>query len=158
MRFFKTVLSILLCICLFAGCGSAEKLDAKDIAEEVKKLSSDTVSWVVLDKTKMSTYFGISDESISDFAGYVNDAEEHFDMIAVFKFKDKNTRDNILSGISIMATQMSKSYSLANVSEATKINNRIIAETKDMIILCIMDKQDKITKYLTDNIGAKLIS
>lgn len=158
MRFFKTVLSIMLCICLFAGCGSADKLSAKDIADEIKNLSSDTVSWVTLDKSKISTYFGISDEHISDFTGYLNDAEEHFDMIAVFRFENADIREDIIAGINTMTAQISESYKLANISEATKINNRTIAETANTVILCIMDKQDKITKYLTDDLGAEIIS
>lgn len=148
----------MLCICILAGCGSSDGTSAQDIADRLKGFSPDTVCWTELDRTKISTYFGFGDQNISGFKGYLNEAEDKFDMIAVFSFDDDGSREDILKGINSMSEQMSDTYRLANKSVADKINSKIVAETKGTVILCIMDKNNKVTEYLTKELNADIIS
>ncbi len=158
MRIFKCILSILLCICLLSGCSSTSDMSAKEIAEELKSFSASTISWIELDKSKISTYFGFTDEKISDFKGYLNSAEENFDMIAVFRFEDKAAREDIMKGIDMMTKQMSDTYNLANKSISDKINGHVIAELNDTVILCIMETSEKVMSFITEDVGAKIIN
>ncbi len=158
MRIFKSILSILLCFCVLAGCSSKSQPSAKDIADGLKSLSASTISWIELDKSKISTYFGFTDEKITDFKGYLNSAEENFDMIAVFKFEDKEVREDIMKGIGTMTQQMSETYNLANKSISDKINSHIIAERDGTVILCIMGANEKISSFITEDVGAKVIT
>ena len=158
MRVFKCILSILLCFCVLVSCTSKNELSAKDIAEGLKSLSASTISWIELDKSKISTYFGFTDEKISDFKGYINSAEENFDMIAVFKFEDNEVREDIMKGIGTMTQQMSETYNLANKSISDKINSHIIAERDGTVILCIMEANEKVSSFITEDVGAKVIN
>ncbi|MEE0928232.1 MAG: DUF4358 domain-containing protein [Acutalibacteraceae bacterium] len=158
MRGLIKILALLLCLCLLAGCGSDSRLTAKEIADELKTFSADTVSWTELGRSKISTYFGFSDENITGFKGYINDAEEKFDMIAVFGFEDETTKAEILSGISDMTTQMSENYKLANESVAGKIISKTLAQTDHFVILCIMDQNKKVTEYLQNEVKAEIIA
>ncbi len=158
MKGFIKLLSLILCLCLAAGCAAQGSLSATDIADELKSYSADTVSWAELDRTKISTYFGFTDQDITDFKGYVNVAEEKFDMIAVFGFDDEKTEEMILSGIGTMTLQMSENYKLANESISGKINGKTLAKTDSAVILCIMDQNKKVTEYLENEVGAEIIS
>lgn len=159
MKFLKILLSLLLIISVFAGCSSRDKLPSpEEIAGQLKSYSAETVNWAKLDKTKISSYFGFTDENISEFAGFVNDSEEFFDIIAVFKLENKDAKDEVLDGISFVAKNADNAFKIANKSVSDKISNKIVAETDDLIILCIMDNYSQISKYLTDDLDAKIIS
>lgn len=158
VRFFKKIIPLILCLCLFVGCSGREKLSANDIADEIKSLSSDLITWISLDKSQMSTYFSIQDDTVIHFAGYINDSENKFDIIAVFKFENQDARTQIISEINKTATQMSDNYKLANENEAQKISNHIIAQTNDTIIFCVLDNQKPITEYLTSEVKAEILN
>lgn len=132
-------------------------MSAKEVAEGLKNLAAPTVNWVNLDQTKISTYFGFSDDILSDFSGYLNSAEENFDIIAVFVFENDKDKDKIMKGISSIVTQMSESYNLANKTIADKINSYVVAEKKDTIIFYVMETNDKISNFITDEVDAKII-
>ena len=100
----------------------------------------------------------MSDESIKNFSGYINSSEERFDMIAVFEYEDKHTRQAVLDSIVSLTKQMSDNYKLANLSEASKITAPSVAEIGDIIIFCVMDNRSKITDYLENELDAKIIS
>lgn len=159
MKFLKITLILLLCLSLLAGCSAkGEQPSTLEIAQQLKSYSADTVSWAELNKTKISAYFGFADDNIEEFKGYVNDSEEYFDIIAVFKLKNPDTKDEVIKGISFMSKTANNIYRITNKSVSDKINSRIIAEKDDLIILCIMDNYGQISKYLTDVLKAKIIS
>lgn len=159
MKFLKITLILFLCLSLFAGCSAkSEQYSTLEIAQQLKSYSADTVSWAELNKTKISAYFGFADDNIEEFKGYVNNSEEYFDIIAVFKLKNPDAKNEVIKGISFMSKTADSIYKIANKSVSDKINNRIIAEKDDLIILCIMDNYGQISKYLTDVLKAKIIS
>lgn len=159
MKFLKTLLCLLFVILLLAGCSKNKPLPSvQDVAGNLKSLSSDAVVWAELDITKISSYFGITDHNISEFAGFVNNSEEFFDIIAVFKLKTEDAKEDVINGISFIAKNADNTFKIANKSVSDKISNKIVAEKDDLIILCIMDNYSQVSKYLTDELGAKIIS
>lgn len=159
MKILKILLSLLLVVIIFSGCSARDELpSATQIAIDLKAYSADTVIWAELDKTKISSYFGFTDENISEFSGFVNDSEELFDIVAVFKLKDPSAKQEVLSGINFIVENTDNTFRIANKSVSDKIANKIVAETDDLIILCIMDNYSQISKYLTDVLDAKIIS
>lgn len=147
-----------MCFCILSGCASKEAPPVSEISLSLKELSSSAVNWTSLDKTSIKTYFGLSDENIKSFSGYINSSEERFDMIAVFEYADKHTRQAILDSIVSLTQQMSDNYRLANVSEASKITAPNVAEVDNIIIFCVMDNRSKITNYLENELDAEIIS
>lgn len=147
-----------MCFCIFTGCASKEVPPVNEISLSLKELSSDAVSWASLDKTSIKTYFGMSDENIKAFSGYINSSEERFDMIAVFEYEDKHTRQVVLDSIVSLTQQMSENYKLANLNEASKITAPSVAEINNVIIFCVMDSLSEINNYLENELNAKIIS
>ena len=158
MRFFSVLLTLIMCFCIFSGCTSKEIPAVNDISASIKKLAPETVSWASLDKSSIKTYFGIPDDDIKAFSGYISSSEERFDMIAVFEYEDKQTRKAVLDSIISLTKQMSDNYKLANISEVSKITAPNIAEVGNIIIFCVMDGQSKVTDYLENELDAKIIS
>ncbi len=158
MRFFSVLLTLIMCFCIFSGCASKEVPPVNEISLSLKELSSDAVNWASLDKTSIKTYFGMSNENIKAFSGYINSSEERFDMIAVFEYEDKHTRQAVLDSIVSLTQQMSDNYKLANVSEASKITTPSVAEIDNVIIFCVMDSRSEINDYLENELNAKIIS
>lgn len=157
MKIFKTIVVFLLCFCLLTGCSSTDKQSAEEVAEKLKELSGDTVSWSELDSSKMSSYFQLEEGDVNEFKGYINNSEERFDMIAVFSFKKEENKKAVLGAVESTLRMMNENYRLANGDEAAKISGRLLAETDNLIILCITDQNDSIKTYLTEEIKAKLI-
>lgn len=147
-----------MCFCVFSGCATKEVPPVNEISLSLKELSPDTVNWASLDKKSIKTYFGMSDENIKAFSGYINSSEERFDMIAVLEYEDKQTRKTVLDSIASLTKQMSNNYKLANVSEVLKISSPRVAEIGNTIIFCVMDNQSKVIKYLENELNAKIIS
>lgn len=159
MKFLKILLILILVISLLAGCNSQGELPStNEIAITLKSYSADTVNWAKLDKTKISSYFGFKGENIEEFSGYVNDSEEFFDIIAVFKLKNPEAKEEVMDGINFITKSADNAFRIANKSVSDKIANKIIAEKDDLIILCIIDNYSQISKYLTDTLEAKIIS
>lgn len=159
LKIFSTILSLVLCLVVLAGCNNSTDIpSATEISNSIKSLSSDTVDWASLDNSSIPTYFGIPRDNITDFCGYINSSEEKFDMIAVFKFNDTKTREDVIGGISSLIQQMSDSYSLANANEVKKITMPIVAELDNTVILCIMDANSKVDDYILNELKAKTLS
>ncbi len=159
MKLFRIILSLVLFITLLAGCGSQAQLpSANELAEALKGFSSSSVNWVELDKTKTNSYFGFTDENLLAFKGYINDSEEHFDIVAVFKLEDMGKKKEIYDGIAQLTSNAGANYRIASENEYNKINGHVIAEKEDFIILCIMDNYERIKKYLTEEIGAEIMN
>ncbi len=157
MRFLSILLTLIMCVFIFSGCTSKEVPPVNEISLSLKEFSSDAVNWASLDKTSIKTYFGIPDDSIKSFSGYINSSEERFDMIAIFEYEDKQTRKNILEAITLLTQQMSDNYKLANMSEVSKISAPSVAEIGNTIIFCVMDSQSKVTDYLENELDAEII-
>ena len=157
MKILNIIITFMLSFCLLSGCSTADKPSAEEVAYELKALTSNSINWSELDNNKMSTYFQLENSEVENFKGYINSAEERFDMIAVFSFSDQKAKKSVLEAVEATTRDMSENYKLANGNEATKISNRLLAETDDLVILCIIDQNDSLKKYLTDNIGVKLL-
>lgn len=159
MKFLKILLILLLVTSLLAGCGDKGDLPStNEIASTLKSYSADTVKWAELDKSKISAYFGFKGENIEEFSGYVNDSEEFFDIIAVFKLKNPEETQEVLDGISFITKSADNAFKIANKSVSDKIANKIVAQKDNLLILCIIDNYSQISKYLTDTLDAQIIS
>ncbi|MBQ1186234.1 MAG: DUF4358 domain-containing protein [Clostridia bacterium] len=158
MKILNVILSLVFCLFILAGCGESEAPNTMEISNSIKSLSAETVVWTALDKTSFEPYFGITEKGITEFSGFINSSEEKFDMIAVFKYEDSDTRDAILDGFYSLTRQMSDNYRIANENEVTKISEPIIAECGNTIILCIMDSGTKVNNYLENELNAEIIS
>ena len=158
MKIIKISAIIVLCLLLFAGCASTDKGSATDIADHIKELSPANVTWAEIDRSKISTYFGISDSDVTDFKGYINSSEVHFDIVAVFEFEGQDERDAIINGTKTLAEQMSGNYSLVNADEAKKIDNMLLFETDKFIIFSVTDSSSQTLEYLTETLKATKIA
>ena len=158
MRFLCVLLTLILCVFIFVGCQTKEIPSANNISESLKELSPKSVNWVLLDDTSIATYFGISDKKIKSFSGYISSSEERFDMIAVFEYEDKQTRQIILDSIVSLTKQMSDNYKLANKIEVAKITAPCIAETDNTIIFCVLDNYSTVNDYIKNQLDAKIIN
>ncbi len=159
-RYIKTI-CILLCLafCLLVptACGSKEKptTTAAEIADSLKALSSESITWVEISSNKLSSYFGFGPDSVDEFKGYINDSEDSYDIIAVFK---SEKRQEVITGINLLVAEQETTYKVASENVFAKINGKIIAEKDDFIVFCIVDSYDKASKYLTKTLEAKIIS
>lgn len=159
MKLLKSAAALMLCLLLLAGCGSSEAIaEPSEIAAQLKSYSSESANWVEIEKTKLSSYFGFSEEILSDFSVHINSSEEYFDMIAVFKLSDTSSRDDVMKGISFMATNTEANYKIASEAQSDKITNKIVAEVRDTVILCVIDNYSQIKEYLTEELGADILS
>lgn len=155
MKIISVVLTLVFCLVIVAGCGGKETPGALEISNSIKSFSADTVNWTPLDKESLEPYFGLSKDGISQFSGYINGSDEAFDIIAVFKYEDADTREKIINGIYSLSNQMGQNFRIANENEITE---PLIAETDDTIILCIMDKGEKAKGYIENELNATIIS
>ena len=150
---------MLLCLSLLSGCGAVSQTPSPgEIADQLKSYSPESISWTELNKTDASSYFSFDSETVSDFNGYISNSEEYFDIIAVFKLPDDEARDNVLKGVSFLLNTSENNFKLVSDLQHSKILNKIIAEKDDIIILCIVDNYSRISKYLVEDLGAKIIS
>ncbi len=160
MRHFKKVLSVLLCIaiCLLLPVACGEKQQnptAAEIADEIQTLSPEDITWVEISSNKLSSYFGFGPDSVDEFKGYINDSEDSYDIIAVFKTEN---RQEVITGINLLVAEQETTYKVASENVFTKISGKLIAEKDDLIVFCIVDGYDKVSKYLTETLKAKIIS
>ena len=151
-------MTLIMCVFIFVGCSTTEVPPADEISVSLKELAPETVNWTSLDESSIKTYFGIPDDSIKAFSGYISSSEERFDMIAVFEYEDKQTRKAVLDAITSLTKQMSDNYKLANKNEVAKITTPNVAEMGNTIIFCVMDSGDKVNDYLENELDAKIIS
>lgn len=158
MRFLSILMTLIMCVFIFVGCSTTEVPPADEISVSLKELAPETVNWTSLDESSIKTYFGIPDDSIKAFSGYISSSEERFDMIAVFEYEDKQTRKAVLDAITSLTKQMSDNYKLANKNEVAKITTPNVAEMGNTIIFCVMDSGDKVNDYLENELDAKIIS
>ncbi len=161
MRRYKKAISILLCLllCLLipVGCESEEETTttAAEVANELKTLATEDITWIEINDTKLSSYFGFGPETVDEFKGFINDSEDAYDIIAVFKTKN---RQEVIKGINLLVSEQENTYKVASENVFIKISKKLIAEKDDMIVLCIVDSYDKTTKYLTETLKAEIIS
>ena len=159
MKSIKTALALLLCLLFLVGCASHKEIAKPDkIASELKSYSRESANWVEIEKDKLSSYFGFSDEILSDFSVHINSSEEYFDIIAVFKLADPDMKEEIIKGINFLSTYTEANYKIASEAQSDKIVNKIVAEAGDTIILCVIDNYSQIKTYLTDQLDAKILS
>jgi hypothetical protein len=144
---------ILALLLLFTGCGSGGS-SAADVADHIKSLSPANITWVEIDRSKISTYFGISSSSVTDFKGYINSSDVCFDLVAVFEFEGKDEHDAIINGAKTLAEQMSGNYSLVNVEESAKISQMLIFEKGNFVIVYVADNSEDIKDYLQNSLKA----
>ena len=149
------VLCLLLCL-LLPSCKEKEKLPATaEIADELKGLSSEDITWVEISSNKLSSYFGFGADTVEEFKGYINDSEDAYDIIAVFKSEN---RQEVIKGINLLVAGQENTYKVASENVFTKISGKLIAEKQDLIVLCIIDNYEKAKKYFTDTLQAEIIS
>ena len=149
------VLCLLLCL-LLPSCKEKEKLPTTaEIADELKGLSSEDITWVEISSNKLSSYFGFGADTVEEFKGYINDSEDAYDIIAVFKSEN---RQEVIKGINLLVAGQENTYKVASENVFTKISGKLIAEKQDLIVLCIIDNYEKAKKYFTDTLQAEIIS
>lgn len=159
MKLIKTALAFLLCLLFLAGCSSQKEIANPDkIADELKAYSNENSNWVEIEKDKLSSYFGFSDEILSDFSVHINNSEEYFDIIAIFKLADLSKKEEIIKGINFLSIYTEANYKIASEAQSNKIANKIVAQADDTIILCVIDNYSPIKTYLTEELNAKILS
>ena len=149
------ILCLLLCL-LLPSCKEKEKLPTTaEIADELKGLSSEDITWVEISSNKLSSYFGFGADTVEEFKGYINDSEDAYDIIAVFKSEN---RQEVIKGINLLVAGQENTYKVASENVFTKISGKLIEEKQDLIVLCIIDNYEKAKKYFTDTLQAEIIS
>ena len=149
------ILCLLLCL-LLPSCKEKEKLPTTaEIADELKGLSSEDITWVEISSNKLSSYFGFGADTVEEFKGYINDSEDAYDIIAVFKSEN---RQEVIKGINLLVAGQENTYKVASENVFTKISGKLIAEKQDLIVLCIIENYEKAKKYFTDTLQAEIIS
>lgn len=159
MRRFKRVICVILCLLLclsLPSCKEKEELPTTaEIADSLKELSSKDITWVEISSNKLSSYFGFGAETVEEFKGYINDSEDAYDIIAVFRSEN---RQEVIKGINLLVSEQESTYKVASENVFAKISGKLIAEKQDVIVLCIMDNYEKAKKYFTDTLKAEIIS
>ena len=159
MRRFKRVICVILCLLLclsLPSCKEKEELPATaEIADSLKELSSKDITWVEISSNKLSSYFGFGADTVEEFKGYINDSEDAYDIIAVFRSEN---RQEVIKGINLLVSEQESTYRVASENVFAKISGKLIAEKQDVIVLCIMDNYEKAKKYFTDTLKAEIIS
>ena len=159
MRRFKRVICVILCLLLclsLPSCKEKEELPTTaEIADSIKELSSKDITWVEISSNKLSSYFGFGADTVEEFKGYINDSEDAYDIIAVFRSEN---RQEVIKGINLLVSEQESTYKVASENVFAKISGKLIAEKQDVIVLCIMDNYEKAKKYFTDTLKAEIIS
>lgn len=159
MRRFKRAVCVILCLLLclsLPSCKEKEELPTTaEIADSLKELSSKDITWVEISSNKLSSYFGFGAETVEEFKGYINDSEDAYDIIAVFRSEN---RQEVIKGINLLVSEQESTYRVASENVFAKISGKLIAEKQDVIVLCIMDNYEKAKKYFTDTLKAEIIS
>ncbi|MBQ9768661.1 MAG: DUF4358 domain-containing protein [Clostridia bacterium] len=159
MRRFKRVICVILCLLLclsLPSCKEKEELPTTaEIADSLKELSSTDITWVEISSNKLSSYFGFGADTVEEFKGYINDSEDAYDIIAVFRSEN---RQEVIKGINLLVSEQESTYRVASENVFAKISGKLIAEKQDVIVLCIMDNYEKAKKYFTDTLKAEIIS
>ena len=159
MRQFKRAICVILCLLLcllLPSCKEKEALPTTaEITDELRAISSKDITWVEISSNKLSSYFGFGAETVEEFKGYINDSEDAYDIIAVFKTEN---RQEVIKGINLLVAEQENTYKVASENVFLKINKKLIAEKDDLIIFLIVDGYDQESKYLTETLKAKIIS
>ncbi len=158
MRLLKCLFIICLCLLIPVGCqDNTLTLSPTEIADNIKAFSDDSIEWTTLEEDSVSNHFGFSDEILESFIGYISTSEERYDIIAVFEYDDDEVKAEIIKGIDFHIDAAEQSYKAASVNEYEKITHKIVAQKDKMIILCITDSEEKVTKYLKEELSAEII-
>ncbi len=160
MRRYIKAICVFLCLLFVlvpSGCETNDdpSATAAEIANNLKAFSSEDITWVEIGSNELSSYFGFDSDLVDEFKGYINDNEDAYDIIAVFKSEN---RQEVIKGINLLIAGQETTYKVASENLYAKVNNKIIAERDDLVILCIVDGYEQANKYLTENLEAKIIS
>ena len=158
MRFLKCLFIICICLLVPVGCqDDTVLLSPNEIADNIKAFSDDSVEWTTLEEDSVSNHFGFSADKLESFIGYISSSEERYDIIAVFEYDNDDVKTEIIKGIDFQIAAAEQNYKAASVNEYEKITHQIVAQKDKIIILCITDQTEKVSKYLTEDLGAQII-
>ena len=158
LRLLKNLFIICLCLLITAGCqNDVVSFSPAEIANSIKAFSDDSVEWTTLEEDSVSNHFGFSADKLESFIGYISSSEERYDIIAIFEYDNDDVKTEIIKGIDFQIAVAEQNYKAASVNEYEKITHKIVAQKDKIIILCITDQTEKVSKFLTEDLGAQII-
>ncbi len=158
MRLLKCLIIICVCLLIPVGCHyDTVSFSPTEIANNIKAFSDDSVEWTTLGEDSVSNHFGFQGDKLKSFTGYISTSEERYDIIAIFEYDEEEIKSEIIKGIDFLLAEAQQNYKAASINQYEKITHKIVAQKDKMIILCITDQTEKVSKYLTEDLLAQII-
>lgn len=143
------VLCMALCISFLACCnGKNESLSVKEITDLVKGYNSNDIVWTALKTDTIPAYFGFDNSDITDISAYINDDDEHYDLIAAIEFKTKDAMLSVIEPLNKSLTAAEISFKNINVAEGQKIANKLLLKNGSTLVIVISSNYEKIKDEL----------
>lgn len=144
------LLVFLLCIGVMAGCSNGNNLTPAEITDEIMAYVDKDIKWISLKEKELNGYFGFSDETVVSHSAYINDAEEKYDIVSAFEFKDNKSLHAAVEKVNASLTSATQNFATAIDSEREKIANRIILSKGNVLVVVVSSNTQNIKEMLTE--------
>ena len=149
-KYLSVALVFLLCIGVMVGCSSGKNLNPAEITDEIMAYVDKDIKWVSLKEGELIGYFGFSGETVVSHSAYINDAEEKYDIVSAFEFKDNKSLHTAVEKVNASLTSATQNFATAIDSEREKIANRVILSKDNVLVVVVSSNTQKIKEMLTD--------
>lgn len=103
---------------------------------------------ILLSNEKISLQYDFDMSMLDECIVYLSKTENKCDEVAVFKLKDKNYSDTVISAINERIDLKKKTFTSINSSEYDKLQNPILINNNGFIVLVISDKNESVNDAL----------
>lgn len=155
MRMFKKIMCIVLCIlCItlpICGCKQPDEVQSpQELVDEIMPFAGDGIAWAMIEKDKITGYFGFSGDKTSELSVWINDDDEKCDIVAAFVIENETDRLAAIEAIGRSLTTTAKVFETTNSSESAKLKSYIIYVKDNTLITVVSGNIEKIKKLLLD--------
>ena len=147
---------VLAAVCVFTlcSCSSGEEQTPYSVSQKILDLFSEDIEMTSLTSEQTAAYFGIDTKHLHSFSVSISSADDRYDTVAVFAYKDKEERTAVADAVAQHLKTNETTVKAVNDAEYRKIQNSLIMEHGAKLILVISDNNEEIGKML-EELGAK---
>ncbi len=143
------LIGALICSLAFCGCEQSNKtISPAALTEEMKECTPTDIVWTAVSPDNVISYLGFDGRIASDSAVFIDDAEDEFNIVAVFTFDSNEKLTAATEAINSALTNAAQSYKTISADQSDKITNRTILYKGNSLALAASENSADIAELL----------
>lgn len=144
------LLLVLLLLGVTTGCSNRSEITPAGVTKDIMTYVDADIKWVSLKEEELNGYFGFSGEDLTAHSAYINDAEEKYDIVAAFEFKNTEALHSAVEKVSASLVAATQNFASVIDTEKEKIVNRLILSKDNILVVVVASNNINIKDMLTE--------